>query len=255
MGKVRRMYADAKYHNFRLYEWVGANASWDLSIVRRPEGKEGWVLLPIRWTVERTFAWLGRCRRLSKDRERGVLSSEAFIKLAEAGLVQIRPQRGTMITPISTEAVMDARFVREAIEADVVKLVAERSDQAIRTELLRQIEEQKRVADDDSDGFVKLDEFFHRTLAEMAGKAYAWRVVEDVKAQMDRVRYLSVRKPHVRLLISQHEAIWQLPVRQTHETSVPQCRLSRPGIAPSSAMTAMRLSAVRVAEVSRSAEG
>ncbi|RUM98196.1 GntR family transcriptional regulator [Pseudaminobacter arsenicus] len=132
---------------------------------------------------------------------------EAFIKLAEAGLVQIRPQRGTMITPISTEAVMDARFVREAIEADVVKLVAERSDQAVRTELLRQIEQQKRVADDDSDGFVKLDELFHRTLAEMAGKAYAWRVVEDVKAQMDRVRYLSVEKPHVRLLISQHEAI------------------------------------------------
>ncbi|MGB3391375.1 MAG: GntR family transcriptional regulator [Pseudaminobacter sp.] len=132
---------------------------------------------------------------------------EAFIKLAEAGLVQIRPQRGTMITPISTEAVMDARFVREAIEADVVKLVAERSDHAIRTELLAQLERQKRVADDESDAFVRLDEHFHRTLAEMAGKAYAWRVVEEVKAQMDRVRYLSVEKPHVRLLINQHEAI------------------------------------------------
>lgn len=131
---------------------------------------------------------------------------EAFIKLAEAGLVQIRPQRGTMITPISTEAVMDARFVREAIEADVVKLVAERSDKAIRTELLGQIEQQKRIADD-AEAFVKLDEFFHRSLAEMAGKAYAWRVVEEVKAQMDRVRYLSVEKPHVRRLISQHEAI------------------------------------------------
>ncbi len=132
---------------------------------------------------------------------------EAFIKLAEAGLVQIRPQRGTMITRISTDAVMDARFVREAIEADVVKLVVERCDAAIRTELLNQIERQKRVADDDSDGFVKLDELFHRTLAEMAGKSYAWRVIEEVKAQMDRVRYLSVEKLHVRLLISQHEEI------------------------------------------------
>ncbi len=41
-GKVVRMYADAKYHNFKLYEWVEENAAWDLSIVRRPEGKRGW---------------------------------------------------------------------------------------------------------------------------------------------------------------------------------------------------------------------
>jgi putative transposase len=82
MSKVVRMYADAKYHNFRLYQWVEENARWDLTIVRRPEGSEGWVSLPIRWTVERTFAWLGKCRRLSKDRERSVLSSEAFIKLS-----------------------------------------------------------------------------------------------------------------------------------------------------------------------------
>jgi len=82
MGRVVRMYADSKYHNFDLYEWVEANARWDLEIIRRPEGQTGWVKLPIRWTAERTFAWLGRCRRLSKDRERSVLSSEAFIKLA-----------------------------------------------------------------------------------------------------------------------------------------------------------------------------
>jgi putative transposase len=50
--------------------------------VRRPEGAAGWVKLPIGWTVGRTFAWLGKCRRLSKDRERSVRSSEAFIKLA-----------------------------------------------------------------------------------------------------------------------------------------------------------------------------
>jgi putative transposase len=82
MGKVVRMYADNKYHNFALYQWVEDNARWQLSIVRRPEGSEGWVRLPIRWTVERTFAWLGDCRRLSKDREKSTLSSESFIKLS-----------------------------------------------------------------------------------------------------------------------------------------------------------------------------
>lgn len=132
---------------------------------------------------------------------------EAFIKLAEAGLVQIRPQRGTMITRISTASVMEARFVREAIEADVAKMVAETADEAMARELLSQVEGQKRVAESDIHSFMKLDEQFHRTLADMAGKPYAWRVVEDVKAQMDRVRYLCVEEVHVRLLIAQHEAI------------------------------------------------
>src|SRR4051794_23641249 len=93
VGKVGRMFADNKYHNFALYEWVEANARWELTIVRRPEGSEGWVKLPIRWTVERTFAWLGRCRRLSKDREKSVLSSESFIKLAMIQLMlhRLRP--------------------------------------------------------------------------------------------------------------------------------------------------------------------
>jgi putative transposase len=47
-----------------------------------PKGSEGWVKLPIRWTVERTFAWLGKCRRLSADREKTTRSAEAMIRLA-----------------------------------------------------------------------------------------------------------------------------------------------------------------------------
>ena len=82
VGKVRRIFADNKYHNYVLYGWVEENMKGDLVIVRRPEGETGWVDLPLRWTVERTFAWLGRCRRLSKDREKSVVSSEAFVKLA-----------------------------------------------------------------------------------------------------------------------------------------------------------------------------
>lgn len=93
MGKVARMFADSKYHNMKLYEWVEEHARWNLVIIRRPEGEKGWVKLPIRWTVERTFAWLGRCRRLSKDRERSTLSSESFLKLAMIQLMlhRLRP--------------------------------------------------------------------------------------------------------------------------------------------------------------------
>src|SRR4051812_35304346 len=98
VGKVRRMFADSKYHNYTLYEWVEDNAPWDLVIVRRPDGQKGWVKLPIRWTVERTFAWLGKCRRLSKDREKSIRSSEAFVKLAMIHLMLNR------LEPKDTEA-------------------------------------------------------------------------------------------------------------------------------------------------------
>ncbi len=98
MGKVMRMYADSKYHNFKLYEWVEEHARWNLEIVRRPKDAEGWVRLPIRWTVERTFAWLGQCRRLSKDREKTVRSSEAFIKLS---MIQLMLNR---VMPKETDA-------------------------------------------------------------------------------------------------------------------------------------------------------
>jgi putative transposase len=98
MGRVTRMFADTKYHNFALDAWVEDNARGELSIVRRPADAEGWVKLPIRWTVERTFAWLGKCRRLSKDRERGVRSSEAFVKLAMIHLMLNR------LKPKETEA-------------------------------------------------------------------------------------------------------------------------------------------------------
>ena len=101
MGKVTRMFADSKYHNFKLYEWVEANAGWEMAIIRRPEGKKGWAKLPIRWTVERTFAWLGRCRRLSKDREKTVLSSESFVKLAMIQLMLHRLHPSNVVDPES----------------------------------------------------------------------------------------------------------------------------------------------------------
>ena len=132
---------------------------------------------------------------------------EAFIKLSEEGLVQVLPQRGTFVTKISVASVMDVRFVREAIEADVVRVVAESHAPETIEELRRQIAEQRKVPHRDRAAFLRLDELFHRTLAAAAGNAYAWSVIEGVKAQMDRVRFLSVDDMHVGRLIDQHERI------------------------------------------------
>ena len=81
MSHVKRMYADSKCHDFILYEWVETNAAWELNIVQRPKDAVGGCCCRFGGG-ERTFAWLGRCRRLIKDREKSVRSSEAFVKLA-----------------------------------------------------------------------------------------------------------------------------------------------------------------------------
>lgn len=85
--RLETVYADNKYHNHALYAWLKENADYQLHIVSRPEGAQGFVKLPKRWVVERTFAWLGRSRRLSKDRERLTLTSEAMIQISMINLL------------------------------------------------------------------------------------------------------------------------------------------------------------------------
>jgi GntR family transcriptional regulator, rspAB operon transcriptional repressor len=132
---------------------------------------------------------------------------EAFIKLAAVGLVQVRPQRGTFVSGITERAVLDARFVREAIEVEIVRLVAAQADAGLVEELRHQLEQQRAVASGDAQAFLRLDEVFHRTLARAADQSYAWGVIEEVKAQMDRVRHLSFHPLHAAHLIEQHAAI------------------------------------------------
>lgn len=132
---------------------------------------------------------------------------EAFIRLAEDGLLEVRPQRGSFVRKISEDGVMTARFVREAIEADLVRLAAERATGDDVTGLRRLVERQAAVPDGDAPTFMRLDEQFHRTLAEMAGMTGAWGVLEQIKSQMDRVRFLTTVEFPKALLITQHGAI------------------------------------------------
>lgn len=132
---------------------------------------------------------------------------EAFIKLANEGLLEIRPQRGSFVAKISLSDVMDARFVREAVEADIVKLLGAGTDPAVIADLRGQIGRQKHLIGGSARDFMEADELFHRTLAEAAGKAKAWQVVVAMKAQMDRVRFLSSMHFPVDRLIAQHTEI------------------------------------------------
>ncbi len=142
---------------------------------------------------------------------------EAFIRLAESGLVEIRPQRGTYVVPISQAAVMEARFVREAVEVAVACSAAEQGlSNEVLDELNELIERQKRcIESDDHDRFYLLDEAFHRTLSLGAGHNSAWQVTQEVKAQLDRVRYLSLPETTpLPKLIEQHAGILDAVAKQ-----------------------------------------
>ncbi|MGL4438706.1 MAG: FCD domain-containing protein [Bosea sp. (in: a-proteobacteria)] len=134
---------------------------------------------------------------------------EAFIKLAEVGLLQILPSRGSFVVKISMREVLNARFVREAIECAIVRSAATRIDAQGLARLDALVAEQKRVADQlDIKHFYTLDEAFHRAIADCVECDYAMRVVEGARAQTDRVRFLSLQEASpIRLLIRQHEAI------------------------------------------------
>ena len=81
--RLRVVWGDSKYHNYELKDWVSLHRRpYRVVPVHRPEGAVGWVKLPKRWVVERTFAWFGRYRRLSKDYEKLTETSETMVQIS-----------------------------------------------------------------------------------------------------------------------------------------------------------------------------
>lgn len=95
--RLRVVWGDHKYHNYDLERWmVGQRLPWQLAVVGRPAEAEGWVKLPKRWVVERTLAWLGRYRRLSKDYEKRTETSAAMVQVSAIHhlLRRLKPTQG-----------------------------------------------------------------------------------------------------------------------------------------------------------------
>lgn len=133
---------------------------------------------------------------------------EAFIKLAEVGLVEIRPQRGTFVKLISLAEVENARFLREAIEIAIVHQAARQATPADVQKLRSIIAEQAALDEADNLNFLRLDEAFHQTIAGLANREHAWRVLENLRAQMDRVRFLSLPDATpLDVIVDQHRRI------------------------------------------------
>ena len=118
---------------------------------------------------------------------------EVFQRLAQDGLLRVVPQIGSFVAPINLAAVADGQFIREALECEAVRRAAGSATEAQVKFLHRQIVQQRqRIKAGDQLGFFALDEAMHRTILEIAGHATVWQVIASVKAQLDRVRHLSL---------------------------------------------------------------
>lgn len=118
---------------------------------------------------------------------------DAFYRLSQLGMLLIQPQRSTMVSLISEEAVLQARFVRTALETETVRIAARNLSDAELAAIEGLIADQEAaVAADDRMGFHALDDRFHQAICDVAGHGFAWAIIRENKAHMDRVRYLSL---------------------------------------------------------------
>ena len=97
LRRLLLIWADGGYSGRPLRDWVLDLAGWVLDIVKRSDDTTGFVVLPRRWVVERTLAWLGRYRRLSKDYEELPETSEALIYIAMTHLMLKRLARHSAV--------------------------------------------------------------------------------------------------------------------------------------------------------------
>ncbi len=134
---------------------------------------------------------------------------EVFWRLREDGFLRVVPQVGTWVAPINVPAVHDSGFVREALECAAIPDAARRAAPADGTRLRGLVAQQEAaLAASDFAAFFAMDEAMHHHLIGMAGRPFVWQVIAGAKAQLDRVRFLSLSDPDwPGMILGQHHAI------------------------------------------------
>ena len=136
---------------------------------------------------------------------------EAFTRLANLNLLLIRPQRATLVRPFSLELIADARFMRLAIELEVVRQAAARRDPEAVKKLKSSIKAQRdAVHAGNTQAFHDLDYEFHKLMCAAAGRPAAFQIISENKAQVDRLCMLSLTSPEtMETLFSDHVALFE----------------------------------------------
>ena len=133
----------------------------------------------------------------------------ALTRLAEDGLADIFPQRGSFVAPIRTRQVTESQFARTALEMALVKVAAGKWTAAHSAEAHANLEDQRRhAAAGDGWAFYLDNENFHQLIARAAGLEGVWKTVQSVKMLWDRIGHLANRVPgHREDIIREHEGI------------------------------------------------
>jgi DNA-binding GntR family transcriptional regulator len=133
----------------------------------------------------------------------------ALTRLAEDGLIDIFPQRGSFVAPIRMKQVTESQFARTALEMALVKEAAKLWTNAHAAEAHANLEDQKRhAAEGDGWAFYLDNERFHQLIARAADLEGVWKTVQGVKMLWDRIGHLANRVPgHREDIIAEHEAI------------------------------------------------
>lgn len=133
----------------------------------------------------------------------------ALTRLAEDGLIDIFPQRGSFVAPIRMKQVEESQFARTALEMALVKVAAQRWTALHAAEAHANLADQKRhAAAGDAWGFYLDNERFHQLIARAADLEGVWKTVQSVKMLWDRIGHLANRVPgHREDIIAEHEAI------------------------------------------------
>ncbi|WP_420398590.1 GntR family transcriptional regulator [Marinovum algicola] len=150
---------------------------------------------------------------------------DAFTRLANLDLLLIRPQRATEVKRFSAREIEKSRFVRAAVEAEVLRraaLAAAETQAAARQALTQELSRQRAaLAAGDAHGFSALDYAFHHALCTIAGAAFAFEVIAAEKAKVDRLCLLGLAKQdRMPQLLADHEAIANAILQGDPETAV-----------------------------------
>ena len=134
---------------------------------------------------------------------------EALLRLRQDGLVEIRRQAGTFVAPIDRTRVEEGMIAREALEPRALEIACSRTDQRTLDDLAA-LTDRMAAATEREDGraFIDADDRFHRALLDASGYIHIAEIIDQVNAQLDRVRHLSVAAPdRARSAVLEHRQI------------------------------------------------